>query len=248
MTLDGKRLADEAVYLKEDRFAAPKHVFKVIGDLIAARPASAGMRVLDVGCATGEMLHYLAGRFPEARFAGLDVSEKMIKRARERDPLIEFDVGSALDPDCFRERRFDEIVSTGLLSILDDPAILLDNLLSSAVEGATIHVSSPYNDEPIDLITRYRRTDQVDGEWETGWNIWSRCTMERILKKSPYKLRWTWTPWDLPFDVPKGTDPMRSWTFRTSEKPRQRVVGGALLLNSCILSVRVEGVPSKFRV
>lgn len=240
--MDGKRLADEAVYLAEDRFATPKHVFKVIGDLIEARPVDATRRVLDVGCATGEMLHYLAGRFPGARFNGIDVSEKLIARARTRDPLMEFAIGSALDPDCFRERCFDVIVSTGLLSILDEPGPFIRNLLAVAVEGASIFVSSPFNMEPIDLITRYRRADRAHAEWETGWNIWSRQTLERILKESPYRLTWSWVPWDLPFAVAKSDDPMRSWTFPTAEKPHQRTVAGSLLLNSCVLCIRVGGV------
>ncbi len=242
MILEGKRIADEDVYLNEDRFNEPKLVFTLIGDRIANEAFAPGARILDVGCATGEMLYYLMGRFREHSFTGLDVSEPLIERARERNPEVEFIIGSVLDPAMFAERRFDAVTATGLLSIFDNPESVIGNLLACTREGGSVIISAFINVDPIDTIIRYRRTEGDPGEWETGWNVWSKNTIERILKESDDTLSWEWQPWDPPYRFAKGKDPMRSWTIQTEHKEHQRVNGAGQLLNGHLIHIRIDKV------
>jgi 2-polyprenyl-3-methyl-5-hydroxy-6-metoxy-1,4-benzoquinol methylase len=44
---------------------------------------AAGIRVLDLGCGRGRILHHLAARYPASRFTGLDLSEDAIGWARD---------------------------------------------------------------------------------------------------------------------------------------------------------------------
>ena len=48
-----------------------------------------GARVLEVGCGTGELVHFVEPRCG----CGVDISERMIERAREKFPDLQFEVG-----------------------------------------------------------------------------------------------------------------------------------------------------------
>ena len=54
-----------------------------------------GGRVLDVGCGTGAVPRLLRARRPDLEFEGLDVSEAMLVRARQRDPQTNYVAGGA---------------------------------------------------------------------------------------------------------------------------------------------------------
>ena len=92
-----ERLADEKIYLNEDRISNPPEVFKLICDLMAKSAVSDPASILDVGCAAGEQIYHLQKQFPNATFRGLGVSVSLIDQACERNPKSQFFVGSALD-------------------------------------------------------------------------------------------------------------------------------------------------------
>ena len=58
-------------------------------DLIGEMEIKRGDNVLDVGCGTGTVLSYLASK-TDIKGYGLDVSEKMLDVAREKNPEFEF--------------------------------------------------------------------------------------------------------------------------------------------------------------
>jgi ubiquinone/menaquinone biosynthesis C-methylase UbiE len=75
-----------------------------------ARPAA----ILDVGCGTGRLLQAAAGRFPDARLAGVDAAGEMVKQAQEansgRDG-IQFQQATA-EALPFPDASFDLVFST----------------------------------------------------------------------------------------------------------------------------------------
>ncbi len=82
-----------------------------------------GMRILDLSCSTGELLAQLK----PSRGVGIDLSPKMIKKARENYPLdshaeLEFLVGDAEDPRFLEgiEGPFDFILLSDTIGFLDD--------------------------------------------------------------------------------------------------------------------------------
>jgi 2-polyprenyl-3-methyl-5-hydroxy-6-metoxy-1,4-benzoquinol methylase len=57
------------------------HILPLVPGL--AERLTAGLRMLDVGCGRGRILHRLAALFPASRFTGIDLSEEAIAYARE---------------------------------------------------------------------------------------------------------------------------------------------------------------------
>ena len=85
-----------------------------------------GLRVLDVGCGTGETL----AAMKSAVGVGIDLSRKMIERARERFPGLVFTCGDLEDPAFMDsiEGPFDYIVLSDTIGLLDDIETALGHL------------------------------------------------------------------------------------------------------------------------
>ena len=73
-----------------------------------------------------------------------------------------------------------------------------------------------------------------------GWNIFSKQTIERTLYNLNDKININWYPFDMPFPIKKGADPMRTWTISTEDKANQTVNGACQLLNQQIAHIVVK--------
>lgn len=63
-------------------------------DLIKELEIHSGDRILDVGCGTGEVLRFIASK-TDIQGNGLDVSEKMLAIAKEKNPSMDFQRGGS---------------------------------------------------------------------------------------------------------------------------------------------------------
>ena len=87
---------------------------RVADDAAAESGGGVGLRVLDIGCGSGELAVILTERLPGARVVGLDCSPPMIALARryERaDGRLRFEIGDAVELP-FEPGTFDIVVST----------------------------------------------------------------------------------------------------------------------------------------
>jgi len=73
----------------------------------------AGMRVLDVGCGKGFLLHELTRAVPGLEITGIDISEYGLENAKEEvKPFLQLANATALP---FEDNQFDFVVSLGTL-------------------------------------------------------------------------------------------------------------------------------------
>jgi SAM-dependent methyltransferase len=108
--------------------------------LLAALALEPGERVLDVGCGCGGSTLAIARRVgPHGRVVGVDLSEPMLARARERigaEALAHVDLvrADAQSAD-LGESRFDAIASRFGVMFFDDPVAAFRNLLRALRPG-----------------------------------------------------------------------------------------------------------------
>ena len=139
--------------------------------------AAQGRSVLELGTGTGETAARILARNPGARWTGIDASEAMLERARERLPDADLRVQRLEDP--LPEGPFDLVVSVLAVHHLDGPAkrdlfrriadvgdyfVLGDLVLTERAEDAVIEI-----DWVMDLPSTV--PEQIDWLEEAGFNV-----------------------------------------------------------------------------
>lgn len=238
-----KKFSNEEVLLKEapNYYKQPKEYFKLLVRLISLLRLPDRSRFLDIGCATGDFIYYAKKIFPDFIYHGVDISRAMLKYARRMNPEAEFCYGSILKDSLLKKNYYDIIVCSGVLSIFDDISRPLKEILKSVNDNGNIFIFGIFNDDPIDVIMRYRRVNDSIKRWDKGLNIFSCNTVEDLLRKSGYRMKWKWHIFRLPFALKyRPDDCMRAWTIYTHNDPYQHVNGACQLLNFKVLQIEMK--------
>jgi len=79
-----------------------------VGYILNSASPSSKSKILDVGCGTGHHVSSLGSKGLD--IIGIDISESMIKKAKENFPDYKFNVGDALDSNIFEPNLFTHIL------------------------------------------------------------------------------------------------------------------------------------------
>jgi SAM-dependent methyltransferase len=95
-------------------------------DVLSAALPLAGATVLDVGCGFADLAPYLGERFEGVRYTGIDLSPRMVERARRLHPGLPIHVANVLDlASGGTDFISDFVVASGIFAFLglDAPAL-----------------------------------------------------------------------------------------------------------------------------
>lgn len=125
------------------------------------------IRILDLGCGTGEATARMAERYPEAHLLGLDLLAHHLETARHRNAAfgerIAFREGNALAID-EADDTFDLAVCRHMLQVVPDPEKVIDEMLRVTRPGGWIHLLV----EDYAMIQHYPGRDDSDRFWLDG--------------------------------------------------------------------------------
>lgn len=102
------------------------------------------IRVLDLGCGTGEITRRLAARYPQARLLGVDILEENLARARlgtDADGRIRYARGDAFALDC-ADASFDLVVCRHMSQAVPDFPQVLAEITRVLEPGGWLHLLS----------------------------------------------------------------------------------------------------------
>jgi SAM-dependent methyltransferase len=108
-------------------------------------PTGGSGRALDFGCGVGRLTRGLLGYYREA--SGVDISENMIKRARELTPQCDFRVNNSPDLSIFPDRTFDLVYSNRVLQHQPSAAVTskyISEFFRVTVPGGLVIFQVPY--------------------------------------------------------------------------------------------------------
>ncbi len=115
-------------------------------DLLGMVEPAPGMRVIDLGCGTGELTRVLHERLAARETIGLDSSPAMLARSDEfATPGLRFELGDIATYET--AEQFDLVFSNAALQWVDDHPGLLARLTSWLAPGGQIAVQVPANDD-----------------------------------------------------------------------------------------------------
>ena len=206
--------------------AEPKVNFKVVLDKIKGQTGAKNL--LDLGCASGEFVHYVNKFLPSLHCTGLDFNPDLIQRTKN-NPKASFRVGDILNLEL--GQKFDIVTMIGVLTCFDDFKPIVDKMMAHTNKGGSIFVVSIFNDDDIDVRLKFRN-NTISSDWQVGYNLFPISSVVDYAEQKGGKV--TVSEIELPFDLAKQDDSLRSWTVRTD--------GGRYSLNGLMLLYRLKCV------
>ena len=155
-------------------FAAPAR--EVLAEAVGMGP---GMRVLDVGCGSGEMCALAVARGAEA--AGVDAAEGMIEIARRRVPDADLRVGP-MEQLPWEDDSFDAATAVNALQFAADFVDALAEVARVVRPGGAVAVCNwgPMEDRELFVVMRALR----DGPSAAGSDISEPGGLERLARRA----------------------------------------------------------------
>ena len=221
-------------YLAEDRRQQPKEYFKFLLQQTVTRLASPTVRVLDIGCATGDFLYYVRSLYPKAELTGIDVSPEFTDKAKESVPDASFCVADIYSGTNLPANRFDVVFMSGVIYLFPEFEPWLRNIVSLTAGSA--YIFGVFNPDDLDVrATVQRSTDKTSA---TPWNVISRKSIGAFLDS--IGMRYRFIDWEMPIPIPKShEDPLRSWTIPTADGHLLVVNGMQIIHRFSVLQVDV---------
>lgn len=210
-------------YLKENRYKKTKEIFKFVGKKIAAykKKNKKKISIADFGCANGEFQYYLYKTFKPDKIFGYDVIDKLLSKAKKKIPQVSFNKGSILKRNTCKKNSFDITTAIGVLTIFDSFEKTIDNLIYWTRPKGKILLHALLNEFPLDVNVKYSHSNNWEYEkpkfWESGWNIYSKETIKKFLKKKKIK-SFKFNKFTLKTKLKKQKDVLRTWSASLDNK------------------------------
>jgi SAM-dependent methyltransferase len=164
-----KEMADESMV--RNLAAQAEAIWPQEEPIFARHPPAAGSRVLDVGCGTGEIVARLAERFEGTSFAGIDLEESHLVRARDRcarfGSRTRFEHGDALVLP-FGPAELDLVVCRHVLQAVPDARRALAEMVRVAKPGGRLHLIA----EDYGMLWCHPTELDSDGFWQRIPNLY----------------------------------------------------------------------------
>lgn len=146
----------------------------LLGEVVKKIDLKPKLKILDIGCGTGNLVKAILEKQSEIEIFGIDFSEQMLRRARSkisRDVLKKVDISQGLS---FDNGYFDVVTSINMMHILKEPKIFLDEASRVLRVGGRLIVVTLKNgfEMPLILKEHAHQDDSVE-KWKadsfSGW-------------------------------------------------------------------------------
>ncbi len=212
MLKKNKRTHDK-LYLDDLRyFKKPKFTTLFFLNLIKNKKFKT---LIDIGCSNGSFLKYISDKLPSKNYIGTDTKKELIAFAKKKNKSIKF-IYDDITKSNYKIKA-DIIHCAGVLNNFDNVEKFLTQLMKRCNSKGQIFILHYFNDYDIDYLTRYRdninsKNSQIN---ETGWNVFSKSTIKKILKNNKKVLKFKFININFPKNLnlkKNRKDQMRTWT------------------------------------
>ena len=204
------------VYTKKDRYIKPKEIFINLIKILKKEKLNKTKSLIDIGCASGELLFNLNKNFENLNLTGLDVDKKLILKARDKCPKsIKFMKGD-ISKKIKNLGKFDIIILSGVMSIFDNGDKIMKNLFSILKPNGRIFIFESLNIYSFNL---YIKSEEIRKKKKDIWfkNMYSTQFFKDTAKR--FKKKCKFFEFRLKMDLKKNKKNLRlGWTEILSKK------------------------------
>lgn len=225
-------------YLKQSIFDTPKEDHKFFVKLLKERiDVDQSLSVVDVGCASGALLHLLLQRFPHWTLTGYDFAPEFIESAKGYTELtgVEFLTADLFDID----RQFDLVLSCSVFHSFTDIEKAIGKALSICNDGGHLFITGLFNKYDIDVRLQFcdNSNDVSKGIWRADWNQHSQQSIIRMFDSRVTSIEFIDIIMDK--DLPLNSEmPINQSTFRDSNGRNIITNGVNMILNKTMMVIK----------
>tara|TARA_B100000315_G_C14582679_1_gene591342 strand:- start:2933 stop:3634 length:702 start_codon:yes stop_codon:yes gene_type:complete len=221
--------------IKEGTDYEVKEIFKDYSKIIKEHfKDTTQLSLLDIGCATGALVHFLKNDLKTSgNVCGLDIEKDYIVNARKRfsSSNINFHVGNAIDFDL--NCKFDVVTASSIITCFDEPDIFLRNVIKHLNNRGVAIISSIFNEYDIEVRIKHKLPGH--NEWRSTFNQFSLKKVKMLINDMGYICKITEQA--MPFDIPRDhQNPARAWSVMLDDV-RYNMNGLHLIWNIKILKI-----------
>ena len=135
----------DSIYLKTNRHNKPKELFKFLLKILKKNlPKNKKLKLLDIGCANGELIYFLNKNLKNIEFYGIDIRADLLKVAKnycKETTFKKIDINSEFE---FKE-KFDIIICSGVMGVFDNLDLFFKNLKKLSKKQTVIYLMAFFN-------------------------------------------------------------------------------------------------------
>lgn len=141
-------------------------------DLLQLMEVKEGLKVIDLGCGTGELTHQLAQVLPKAKLLGIDSSAEMLaKAAAFANQQLKFEQRT-IEDQLKSPEKWDLVFSNAALQWVDGHEQLFPRIVATLRPGGQLLVQMPSQTE--NLLNRLLNALIAEEPFVSALNGWSR--------------------------------------------------------------------------
>lgn len=224
----------DSIYLKTNRHNKPKEIFKfLLKEMKKNLSKNKRLKLLDIGCANGELIYFLNKNLKNIDFYGADIRKDLLKIAEKHcknSIFKKLDISKKIKIN----EKFDIIICSGVINIIDDLDLFFKNINKLSKKKTVIYLMSFHNPYNFNVRIKYDDLSLKKRIYQSGHNLWSINYLRNKLKNKSYKKY----EFKMPFDIKKNKkDLLRSFSIKVDKK-RFFTNGLSLLLKPTLLVFR----------
>jgi len=163
-----------------------KERFAPFNDLLELIVVKKGLRVLDLGCGTGELTEMVSEKLPDSDVLGIDSSSQMLAKAVQKKRIgLNFELCPIEDI----TGKWDLVFSNAAIQWVSNHRELIPKLISLLSPGGQIAIQLPanHNHPTQTLITEVANEEPFKNalnNWQREWSVLSILEYSELLYKA----------------------------------------------------------------
>jgi ubiquinone/menaquinone biosynthesis C-methylase UbiE len=134
-------------------------------------------KILELGSATGTLSEYLSKRY---KVTSVDMSPKMIERAKNRYPHIDFQVANASNLP-FENETFDVVLASSLINVVDNKQQVLSEMLRVCKRGGSVILLFPLDGFTNEELSKVSIAFELEGFSKMALKMWHKLAKKISL-------------------------------------------------------------------